>query len=71
MISPISPSRRATTLPSRNWSGFLLEQVEEERVAGDILKEVRRVQDNLSGMLVLDRELAGRAAGNNQQPVAP
>ena len=58
-----------TTLAELEW--FLLEQVEEERIAGDILKEVRRVQDNLSGMLVLDRELAGRAAGNNQQPVAP
>ena len=58
-----------TTLAELEW--FLLEQVEEERVAGDILKEVRRVQDNLSGMLVLDRELAGRAAGNDQQPAAP
>ena len=33
-----------TTLAELEW--FLLEQVEEERVAGDILKEVRRVQDN-------------------------
>ena len=45
-----------TTLAELEW--FLLEQVEEERVAGDILKEVRRVQDNLSGMLVLDREVS-------------
>ena len=53
-----------TTLAELEW--FLLEQVEEERVTGDILKEVKRVQDSPSGMLVLDRELAGRAAGDGQ-----
>ena len=50
---------------------FLLEQVEEERVSGDILKKVKRLQDSPSGMLELDRELGGRTVVEEQEEEAP
>ena len=49
-----------TTLVELEW--FILEQREEERVSGDLLKKVRLLQDSPSGMLELDRDLAGRTA---------
>lgn len=61
--------RDHTTLVELEW--FLLEQVEEERVAGDILKKVRRLQDSASGMLELDRDLGGRTEAEEQEEEAP
>ena len=49
-----------TTQAELQW--FLVEQVEEERVTGDIVQQLKRVQDDPSGLMMLDRELAGRAA---------
>jgi ferritin len=53
-----------TTMAELEW--FLLEQVEEERTTRDILREVRRVHDSPSGMLVLDRHLADLVAADAQ-----
>lgn len=58
-----------TTLVELEW--FLLEQVEEERVSGDILKKVRRLQDSPSGMMELDREMGGRTVEDEQEEEAP
>lgn len=60
--------RDHTTLVELEW--FLLEQVEEERVSGDILKKVKRLQDSPSGLLELDRELGGRAVVEEQEEEA-
>ena len=48
-----------TTQAELQW--FLVEQVEEERITGDIVQQLRRVQDDPGGLMMLDRELAGRA----------
>lgn len=53
-----------TTLVELEW--FLLEQREEERVSGDLLKKVTLLKDSPSGMLELDRDLAGRTAEEDQ-----
>lgn len=58
-----------TTLVELEW--FLLEQVEEERLSGDILKKVKRLQDSPSGMLELDRELGGRTGEEAQEEESP
>ena len=58
-----------TTLVELEW--FLLEQVEEERVSGDLLKKVRLLKDSPSGMLELDRDLAGRTAEEDQPEESP
>ena len=58
-----------TTLVELEW--FLLEQVEEERISGDLLKKVRLLQDSPSGMLELDRDLAGRTAEEGQPAENP
>jgi ferritin len=39
---------------------FVAEQVEEEASADKIVQDLKRVGDNGHGMLMLDRELAGR-----------
>lgn len=41
---------------------YIDEQVEEEKTAGDVLAQVRMVKDFPPGILMLDRELATRAA---------
>jgi ferritin len=41
---------------------FIEEQVEEESTASQILETLRMVGDNSNALLMLDRELAGRAA---------
>ncbi len=61
--------RDHTTLVELEW--FLLEQVEEERVSGDILKKIKRVHDSPSGMLELDRELGGRPAQQEPAEAGP
>ena len=58
-----------TTLVELEW--FLLEQVEEERVARDLLKKVRLLQDSPSGMFELDRDLAGLTAEEGQPEENP
>lgn len=47
-----------------NW--FIDEQVEEEKQAEDLLVQVKMVQDDPSGLLMLDRELAQRKAGEGE-----
>jgi ferritin len=42
-------------------SWFVKEQVEEEATASQILEDVKNVQNNPQGLLMLDRELAARA----------
>ncbi len=58
-----------TTLVELEW--FLLEQVEEERVSRDLWKKVKLLQDSPSGMLELDRDLAGRTAEEGQPEDSP
>ncbi len=58
-----------TTLVELEW--FLLEQVEEERISGDILKKVKRLHNSPSGMLELDRDLGGRPAEADQAEDSP
>jgi ferritin len=41
---------------------FIEEQVEEESTAGHILETLRMIGDNSNALLMLDRELGGRAA---------
>ena len=42
---------------------FLTEQVEEEKVVGDVVRSLRRIGDRGDALFLLDKELAGRAAG--------
>ena len=58
-----------TTLVELEW--FLLEQVEEERISGDILKKVKRLHNSPGGMLELDRDLGGRPAEADQAEDSP
>ena len=41
---------------------FITEQVEEEKTAGDILATLKRIGDNYTPLIMLDRELAQRSA---------
>jgi ferritin len=41
---------------------FISEQVEEEKNAGDIVQQLKMVGDDSRALLMLDRELGGRAA---------
>jgi len=41
---------------------FVTEQVEEEKNAGQIVEQLKRVKDSPSGLLYLDRELGKRGA---------
>ena len=43
-----------------NW--FVTEQVEEEKVVGDIVAELERAGDSVETLFLIDRDLAGRAA---------
>ena len=47
---------------------FLTEQVEEEKIAREIVFKFRMVKSDPSGLLDLDRELGSRAAAPTQQP---
>ena len=47
---------------------FLTEQVEEEKIAREIVFKFRMVKSDPSGLLDLDRELGSRAAVPQQQP---
>lgn len=42
---------------------FVTEQVEEERTAGEVVRMLRAVGSDPSGLLILDRELGSRQAG--------
>jgi ferritin len=42
---------------------FVKEQVEEEKSTNDIVQDIRRVGDDATGLLMLDRELAKRKVG--------
>ena len=41
---------------------FISEQVEEEKNAGDIVQQLKMVGEDGRALLMLDRELGGRAA---------
>ncbi|MBT8345031.1 MAG: ferritin [Desulfofustis sp.] len=41
---------------------FVTEQVEEEDTAGDMIAQLKMIGDDAHAMLMMDRELAGRAA---------
>jgi len=41
---------------------FVSEQVEEEKVAEDIVQQLRMIGDNANGLFMMDRELAQRSA---------
>lgn len=41
---------------------FLTEQVEEEKVVGDVVRSLRRIGDRGDALFLLDKELAGRTA---------
>ena len=51
----------AASFPILQW--FLEEQVEEEATVGEILDQVRLIGGDGGALLLLDRELAGRAPG--------
>ncbi len=46
------------SLPLLQW--FLEEQIEEERTAEQLVETLKRIDGNWTGIIVLDRELAGR-----------
>lgn len=56
--------RAYDTYPLLQW--FVEEQVEEEATVGQILEQLRMVGDDGAGLLVLDRELAGRRTGQDE-----
>jgi ferritin len=41
---------------------YVTEQVEEEENDNDIIAQLKLIKDNPQGLMMLDRELAGRAA---------
>ncbi len=43
---------------------FIAEQVEEERTVGDIIAQLRMAVDSPPALLMIDRQLAARAAGS-------
>lgn len=48
---------------------FVNEQVEEEKIARDIINDLKRVQKSADGIFLIDRELATRAAPQAVEPV--
>jgi ferritin len=46
---------------------FLMEQVEEEKTARDIVRKLHLIRDDPASLLDLDRELGARAAGMGAQ----
>ena len=49
---------------------FVNEQVEEESNTSEIVAQMKMVKDAPGGLFLLDRELAGRAAGTGTAPAA-
>jgi ferritin len=45
---------------------FITEQVEEEKTAGDIVEQVKLAGDNNTALLMIDRELGSRQAGEEE-----
>ena len=42
---------------------FITEQVEEEKTAGDVVEQIKLAGDNNTALLMIDRELGARGAG--------
>ncbi|MEE2778843.1 MAG: ferritin [Acidobacteriota bacterium] len=47
---------------------FISEQVEEEKTVSDIVADLRRIGDDPTGLLIVDRELASLAAAPDPNP---
>ena len=46
---------------------FISEQVEEEALVNDIVRDLKLLGDNSNGLFLMDRDLAGRSAGADDQ----
>lgn len=51
---------------------FIMEQIEEEKTAADVVAQLKMIGDNSSDLLLLDKEMAARqpSAGLQPQPAA-